>query len=336
MKKTVFSLLALIISVSTLLTGCGSKAYDRALPESTMENGYTIYEDAIEEEPQSLNVKAYASQSTGSTYESESYSIEVETLSENFVPEAIADRKIIYSSSYSIHTTEFEKTVSALDALCQKYGAYYENSETYGTKENANRNGSFTVRVPVQNYNAFKSETGNIGVVVRSSENNRDVTENYIDTEARLASAKVREERLIAILEKADTLDDVLLLEAELADVRYEIESLSGSLRKYDSLISYSTISVNINEVIEPVEIKPIPKTFSQKISASVSDGFDDFSRDMEYLFLDVLYNLPGIIIFIVTIVIICVIIKIVIRKIKKKFADSEPKTEEQTDETKE
>ncbi len=229
----------------------------------------------------------------------------------------ISNRKIIYSSSYSIQTTEFEKSVAALDILCHKYGAYYESSESYGTKENSDRYGSFTVRVPVENYNAFKKEAGNIGVVIRSSENNRDVTENYIDTEARLTSAKIREERLLAILENADTLDDILLLEAELADVRYEIESLSGSLRKYDSLISYSTITIGIEEVVEPVEIKPVPKTFSQKMSTSISDGFEDFSDSVGNTFLDFLYNLPIFIILVVTIVIIYVIIRTIIKKVK-------------------
>lgn len=324
MKKALFTFLAVIISASTVLTGCGSKAHDGASPETALQNGYTDYEAPSEEEAYSLNVKNYGSSASGTVYDDIIDSSEATTAQpENFVPEAVSDRKIIYSSSYSIQTTEFENTISSLDVLCQKYGAYYENSETYGSKENANRNGNFTVRVPVQNYNAFKSEAGNIGVVIRSSENNRDVTEIYIDTEARLASAKVREERLIDILEKADTLNDVLLLEAELSDVRYEIESLSGSLRKYDSLINYSTISINVREVIEPDKIKPVPKTFSEKVVTSISDGVDDFSREVEYLFLDILYNLPGIIIFIAVIVIICIVIKSVIRKIKKKIKKS-------------
>ena len=328
MKKTLIALSALILSATTILTGCGSKAFDSAEAEIYTQNS-SFYRDDAAEESYSLSVNGSYDYTAGTNSDGKLSYSEPESPTENILPEALANRKIIYSSSYSMQTTEFEKTISALDALCQKYGAYYENSETYGTKENANRNGSFTVRVPVQNYNAFKSEAGNIGVVIRSSENNRDVTENYIDTEARLASAKIREERLIDILENADTLDDVLLLEAELADVRYEIESLSGSLRKYDSLISYSTIEIYISEVIEPIELKPVPKTFTQKVGSSLSDGFDDFSREVEYLFLDLLYNLPGIIIFIVTIVIICIIIKSVIRKSKKKTA---PKSETDKD----
>lgn len=300
----------ILLAVLLMFNSCdgASKGYEY------YNNGYSVQDsDFVQAESEELSYSGF------SNYNIKADSGVIESPSSPKVNTAVSNRKIIYSSNYSIQTTEFEKAVSVLDIMCQKYGAYYESSESYGTKENADRYSSFTIRVPVENYNTFKKEAGNIGVVIRSSENNRDVTENYIDTEARLSSAKIREERLLKILENAETLDDVLLLEAELADVRYEIESLSGSLRKYDSLISYSTISIGIEEVVEPVDIKPIPKTFSQKMSASLSDGFEDFSDDIEDTFLDFLYNLPNVIIFVVTIVIICVIIKIIIKKVKNK-----------------
>ena len=307
MKKKFSALSALALSLLLVITSCGSKSYEGVATDDRVQNSYTeVYEESdIAYDNGGFNdYKAEAESSTGTT---------------NSVSVSAEQRKIIYTSSYTVETTEFDNAVTNLEKLCVKYGAYYENSESYGSKENANRNGHFTVRVPVQNYNAFKSEAGDIGVITRSSENNRDVTEIYVDTEARLQSAKVREERLLEILANADTLDDVLLLERELADVRYEIESMSGSLRKYDSLISYSTIDIHIREVVEPVEIRPVPKTYGQKVLSSLTDGFDSFTRDIGYLFLDFLYNLPGIIIFVVTIVIICVIIKKIKRNCKRK-----------------
>ena len=328
MKKTLIALSALILLASTIITGCGSKSYDGMEYEIVVPQSFAIAED-------SKNGNYYGFDGTYFTGATEdrivTYS-ETETVDFES-PTSEQDRKIIYSSEYSIQTTEFEKAVSTLDALCQKYGAYYERAETNGTEENANRYSSFTVRVPVENYKAFKSEAGTVGVVISSSENNRDVTENYIDTEARLNSAMVREERLIAILENADKLDDVLRLEEELADVRYEIESMSGSLRKLDSLISYSTVDIYIREVIEPVEIKPVPKTFTQKVISSLTDGFEDFSRDIGYLFLDILYNLPGIIIFIIVITIICIIIKKTVKKIIRKIKNNRNTKEQQPDE---
>lgn len=271
------------------------------------------------------NSKTAESPTVGGFYEkSESSSLYYDSADTAFAEDVADDdvfydgRKIIYNSSYNIQTDKFDNSNEKLKELCRKYNAYFESSEVYGTKEKANRHGVYQIRVPSDKYASFNSEAGSIGVIVRSSENNRDITEQYFDTEARLASAKLREERLLAILETADTLDNILLLEAELADVRYEIESLSGSIRKYDSLISYSTVNVNIEEAVEPVEIKAVPKTFSEKALQSISNGFEDFGRFWQNVAIFLLYNLPSVIIFALIITIICVIIRKNIRKSRK------------------
>ena len=306
MKKKLITLSALTLSLLLVISSCGSKSYESMATDSVQNSYAEVYKETeLDYDNGGFN-----------DYKAEEESTDGIT---NYVSEPSEPRKIIYTSSYTIETTEYDNSITNLEKLCAKYGAYYEKAESYGTKENANRNSNFVVRVPVENYNEFKGEAGNIGVITRSSENNRDVTEMYVDTEARLQSAKLREERLLEILAKADTLDDVLLLERELSDVRYEIESMSGSLRKYDSLISYSTIEIYIREVVEAIEIKPVPKTYGQKVLSSLMDGFDNFTRDVGYLFLDFLYNLPGIIIFVVTIVIFYVIIKKISRKNKNK-----------------
>lgn len=313
MKKKIFSVLLIVALITTLL-GCGAKSY---IENSDYNSMVVDYSDEMMTNGMNFSYDAGA-------YNDE-YAFEAEdvVLTNKIQTTANLGRKIIYSANYNIKTTEFEKAVSELDKICNKYNAYYERSEIYGLKENADRTGYFTIRVPAENYNAFKNEAGGIGVVTHSSENNRDVTETYIDTEARLTSAKLREERLLAILENANSLDNVLLLEAELANVRYEIESLSGSLRKYDSLISYSTITVDISESVEPVEVKIVPKTFSERFSTSLSEGFKDFGKGVENFCINTVYNLPEIIIFAVVVIILIIVIKIIVKKIKKKLNDT-------------
>lgn len=228
-------------------------------------------------------------------------------------------RKIIYTSYFNIQTTSFDETTAALDRLCDRYGAYYEQAETYGYAEKGNRNGAFTVRVPSEHYNAFRQAAGELGTVVRSSENNQDVSEKYYDTEARLASAKLREERLLDILSKAESLDNVLLLESELSEVRYEIESLSGTLRKYDSLVDYSTVTVDIAEVSKPVTVQTLPKTFGERMAQAASGGFRSFSDSLQDLVIELTYNLPSLILLVIFIVIVWIVIHSVRKKNKKK-----------------
>ena len=230
-------------------------------------------------------------------------------------------RKIIYSSWYNISTEEYDKSIAALDALCEKYGAYYENAETYGDKsEYSNRHASFTIRIPAQNYKQFISLTGTLGTVTGSGQNNQDVTERYFDTEARLESALLREERILEILKNASSLDDVLLLERELSDVRYEIENYQGTLKKYDSLISYSTATVRIDEVKKILPPDSQKQTLSQRMTASVNRGFDNFRSDLDDCLVSLSYNLPVIIFVWLPFILIAIVVVVIAKaKIRKK-----------------
>lgn len=311
--KKIYSITALALAFLLILASCGAKNFateDSSYMEMEQSLGTAIkngfYADAAENEK-----IVYDGGYDYALEESPSEDVSLNT--------SLSQRKIIYTSSYKIQTEEFNSAKETLDALCKKYGAYYEEANISGTEEKANRRAYYTIRIPVENYFEFRNETGNIGVIVRSSENNRDVSEQYFDTEARLESAKLREERLLEILRTAKTLDDVLSLERELSDVRYEIESMSGTLRKYDSLISYSTITVEIEEVIEPVEIKKAPKTFGQRMGQAITGGFEDFIDMLEDLAVEITYSLPQIIIFVVFVLVIVVIIKKSIKKRKNK-----------------
>lgn len=251
-------------------------------------------------------------------------------ISDNIDGSAYSERKIIYNSFYRIDTEEYEKSISALDTLCEKYGAYYERVEKYGQRtEYTSRWAEFVVRIPKNNYKAFISETGNVGTVTRSSEENRDVTEQYFDTEARLESAKIREERLLQILSKSEKLDDVLMLERELADVRYEIENYSGTLRKYDSLVSYSTATVTISEVKKVAPPVTEKTGLSQKLSSALQSGFDAFYGGLTVVLMGIVFCLPGLLFVVLPVVIAVIIIAVVVvRKIKKK-KNKKNKTEE-------
>lgn len=116
---------------------------------------------------------------------------------------------------------------------------------------------------------------GELCNVVSRSTDVADVTESYTDTEARLKTLRLQEERLLEILSKATELSDVLELESRLSDVRYQIESYEATLRSYDSRVSYSTLHITLQEVVEYSVINDPPQTLGQRLS----DGFKDSMR---------------------------------------------------------
>lgn len=233
---------------------------------------------------------------------------------------ARSDRKIVYSAWANLQTKEYDRAIAALKELCDEYDAYFESSNSYGNRLDyaTERRSKYVIRVPVENYPAFVGKVGNIGSVVESGEDNKDVTERYVDTEARLESAKIREERVLVLLENSGSLDDVLALERELADIRYEIESMTGSLRKLDSLISYATYRLTIEEVVEYTAPVTVPKTFGERMTQNFKDGWRDFVSFWQNVAVGLSYGVFAIVTWLVFIVIIVVIIVAAVKVSRK------------------
>lgn len=347
----IFKASAVLTVAASILCSCGSvktngyemlsysenaKLYDSAQTES-----YVTYEMELPSSPvmdsesgSGFNYALKAEEESSSV----SLKADTEADTQQLTDTAISGRKIIYSSSYNIQTKKFDESLQTLEVLMAKYGAYAEKANIYASDGMA-RSAHYTVRVPVQNYSLFTGEAGTLGVVTGSAQDNKDITENYYDTEARLESAKIREERVLEILKNSSKLDDVLALERELADIRYEIESFTGTLRKYDSLISYATVRISISEVKEYVAPKVEPVTFGERMSSAFKSGITEFKEGWQNFLVNITYSLIPLIIWIVVIIILVIVIKKIIKKTVKalkKYDDRNTQNTADKDENKE
>lgn len=211
--------------------------------------------------------------------------------------------KLILRASLAVESTEFDKAVTALDQLVAGQGGYYESNEIqqgayYDTR--AARYGSFIIRVPQEHFDAFLSAAGTIGHVVSRSKSSEDIGEAYYDTEARLRTQQTKHERLLALLEKADNMENIIALETALSDVEYQIEQLTGTLRKYDSLVGYSTITVRLDEVLKITEQPKETATLGGRVSNAFKGGLDDMGQNLSNMAVWAAYNFIGVIIFLV------------------------------------
>lgn len=327
LAKTMTAALAATLVLSVASCGSASKngtyydTMDEVAEASASSRDYDPMDNKVAEASESprdfgfTNGASYESADGEVFYESET---EEQSLSTD---DAVTERKIIRTAWANIQTKEYDDSIASLKALCDKYGAYFENSTSYGNRLDytTERRSEFVIRIPIANYDAFRNEVVTVGAVVESGEDNSDVTEKYFDIETRLDSAKLREERVLKILENADKLDDVLALERELADIRYEIETMTGTLRKYDSLISYATFRLSVKEVIEYTAPTTVPKTFGERMSQNFNDGLRDFGMFWQDVAIALSYNVFAIITWIVIIVIAVVIIKLCTARSRKK-----------------
>jgi uncharacterized protein YneF (UPF0154 family) len=183
----------------------------------------------------------------------------------------VTNRKLIKNAEFFIETTDFDVSIKKLEASIKQFDGYIEANNITGTsvsdsnKEPA-RNASYTIRIPSGTLDAYLNEVGNIGNVLTKTITTDDVTDQYFDTEARITSLKVQEQRLLELLKQTGTLKDVIELEKELSSVRYEIENLTTTLKKYDSLVDYSTVRLTLQEVAAITDTTQ-PKTVGERIS---------------------------------------------------------------------
>lgn len=201
--------------------------------------------------------------------------------------------KLIRRAELSIQTEQFDESREALNTLAADCGGYFENSSEYGGSRrdvNASRRGEYVVRVPAEKYDQFLSQTGELGYVTSKNENSEDIGERYYDTEARLKTQRTKQERLLALLERAETMEDIITLESALSDVEYQIEQYSSQLNRYDALVAFATFTISLSEVGRVTQEVGETASLGQRMAAGfrsslrgLSQGFQDFLIWMSY-----------------------------------------------------
>ena len=211
--------------------------------------------------------------------------------------------KLIREANLTIQTTEFEKAVADLEALVIEMGGYFQNASLRGgsyRNANANRTGDYTIRIPAEQYDSFMGQTGNLGYVTSRNETTENIGEQYYDTEARLKTQKTKQARLLSLLEKAENMEDIISLETALSDVEYEIERLSSTLNRYDSLVSFSTIYLTLNEVHKVSEETGVTNTLGQRMSKGFASSVEGLIEGAQNLLVWMSYNVFGLLVVVV------------------------------------
>lgn len=158
-------------------------------------------------------------------------------------------RKVIYEAYLKLKVENAEEKAREAESIALKYGGYVGNLQVSGNRARV------TLRIPTENFYSALNDVRNLGELEDENIRAIDVTEEYIDLVARLNNSKNVERRLLALLDKASTVEEILKVEAQLKVIREEIERLTAKLRYIENRIEYSTIVV---EFVEPekVEIK--------------------------------------------------------------------------------
>ncbi len=290
-----------------VVTGCGSSdsakmaespayAEDSYVTESAEAGG--IYNDAYDAEE-------YADESTATT--------ESETITEDKA--AKSKRKLITNMSMITETKEFDKTVDFLQKRTENLGGYVESFSTSKSSYSDERSAYLTLRVPEEKLSGFVSEVAEKSNITSQDMNVTDVTLTYADLESHKNALRAEEEQLLALMEKAESIEDIMAIQDKLTDVRYQLESMESQLRTYDNQISFSTLKVTVEEVIDYTPEPVKNPTFWER----AKEGFLDNCKNVATFFTELLLFIITHIITIAILAAIVVIIIMMIRKHEKK-----------------
>jgi hypothetical protein len=192
------------------------------------------------------------------------------------------DRKIVRTAAVTLYVENLDRSLEAIEAAARQYGGMVANKSLQSSDSQAY--GTLVLWIPAQELMRFVDGMKAVGKVRTSSVTAEDISDQYYDLDARLRNAKKQEERLLSLLDRKDNrLEHVLKLENELGRIRGEIETMEGRKRRFDQLVSFSTVTVSIYQDIqaarEPDDVwKPIRQamrdakpTFISSVGAIVS-----------------------------------------------------------------
>lgn len=165
----------------------------------------------------------------------------------------ILERQLIKEGSINFETISITETRKHIESLVQKYGAYISQEDERTTYSRIYQN--ITVRIPKAHFDSFLTEllglSGSIKKIDEKSVTVQDVTEEFIDSTARLTVKKETEQGYLRLLNQAKTIKDILDIQNQLQDLRSDIESIEGRLRYLKNAVNFSTLHIRMYQEVE-------------------------------------------------------------------------------------
>ena len=309
MKKYLSLLLSLAL-LAALLTGCGSAGKSAVSYDSGMVE-YAVSDEAAMAPAEGAAMKNSAAD-TGSTQ----------------LPQ---NRKWIVTVNLTAETDDLDALRSALDEKIAALNGYVEDQSVYNgsiyDSGRRYRSANLTVRIPADSIDAFLQDVGGLANIVRQNKSIEDVTLSHVATESRLKALETEEARLLELLSQAETMTDLLEIEARLSEVRSELENYASQKRLYDNQIDYATIHIAIEEAQE------YTPTEGPRRGGRSRDGFKDNLEGVGEGLLDVLVwfivSIPTLVVLAVVVLILVLIVRRIRRRRMAKKAAKQQKTEE-------
>lgn len=147
----------------------------------------------------------------------------------------------VWSGSLGLVVPELAEAGAQVAAALTQFEGFVEN-ETDSSEQSK----SLELRIPTKNFKSCVTQLERLGNVEYKNISSEDITDQYVDTEARLANQIALRDRLRALLTKATAVKDVIAIETELTRIQTEIDSMQGRLNAMKGQVDYARLSLSL------------------------------------------------------------------------------------------
>jgi len=168
------------------------------------------------------------------------------------------DRMVVRTAFMVLESENPDAVAFKVRFEVESLGGYVESMRV--SSREGRRYAEVTVRVPEEKFFDAMDKMRALGRVLEEQVRGEDVTERYVDLEARLRNLKAEEEWLLKAVERAKTVEELMMIERELWRIRGEIEKIEGQMRYLERRVEYSSISIVVKQPPTP-PLPPQPPT---------------------------------------------------------------------------
>ena len=165
----------------------------------------------------------------------------------SFLEEPTEDREIVKTGSMTLEVENIAETLDEVAEMADELNGYVVSSYKYEYERGVL--GRITIRVPFEKFEEAFERLRQLAIAVPDETTRAtDVTEEYVDLEARLSNLLATEAQYLALMEKAENVEEMLMVQRELSKVRGEIEQIEGRMKYLEQTSETSLIEVNLQE----------------------------------------------------------------------------------------
>jgi hypothetical protein len=196
------------------------------------------------------------------------------------------DRMIVRTGNMSLVVEDVPVAIDQITSMAEGFEGYVVSSSVWEEEEKLA--GSITIRVPAEHFDAAVGALRGLAVDVTSeTTSSKDVTEEYVDLEAKLGNLEATEKQLLVIMEKAETVDDILAVQRELSNVRGEIDQTKAQMQYLERTSESSLIEISLEQSKVDIQLYANKATVKERENiqfyVQVSGGFPPYSYEWDF-----------------------------------------------------